>query len=375
MVNHTANLQLKATLEPFKDLNINLNASRNYSTQAGEFYRWNPGTSAFESQSRFETSTLTYTTISWGTAFAKMDSSFRSPIFQQMIANSQQVSQLIGVNNANSSSLPNGYYEGYSATQQEVVIGSFLTAYTNSPIDNKTINPLSNLPLPNWTINYAGLSKFAFAKDVVKSFKLNHGYSSSVSVNGMQTNLNATLDANGSPTALDLNNNFISSMQVQNITITERFSPLIGMLATWNIMGKNITTNFEYKKDRQATLSLNNNQVTETLGQEIVVGTVVNIPKLKLVRSIDASDLLINVNFSFRDNATVIRKVVENTNMATAGQTTVSFKLDANYKLNEYLSAIFYYEQFINTPKVSLSYPTGNLKTGITLRFDLNGLK
>ncbi|MEY3270322.1 MAG: cell surface protein SprA, partial [Bacteroidota bacterium] len=375
MVNHTANLQLKATLEPFKDLNINLNASRNYSTQAGEFYRWNPSTAAFESQSRFESSTLTYTTISWGTAFAKMDSSFRSPIFQQMIANSQQVSQLIGATNANSSSLPNGYYDGYSATQQEVVIGSFLTAYTNSPIDNKSINPRSNLPLPNWTINYAGLSKFEFAKDVVKSFKLNHGYSSSVSVNGMQTNLNATLDANGSPTALDLNNNFISPMQVQNITITERFSPLIGMLATWNIMGKNITTNFEYKKDRQATLSLNNNQVTETLGQEIVIGTVVNIPKLKLVRSVDASDLLINVNFSFRDNATVIRKVVENTNMATAGQTTVSFKLDANYKLNEYLSAIFYYEQFINTPKVSLSYPTGNLKTGVTLRFDLNGLK
>jgi cell surface protein SprA len=375
MVNHTANLQLKATLEPLKDLNINLNASRNYSTQAGEFYRWNPSSNAFEGQSRFETSTLTYTTISWGTAFAKMDSSFRSPIFQQMINNSQQVSQLIGANNSNSSSLPNGYYEGYSATQQEVVIGSFLTAYTNSPIDNKTINPRSNLPLPNWTINYAGLSKFAFAKDVVKSFKLNHGYSSSVSVNGMQTNLNATLDANGSPTALDLNNNFISAMQVQNITISERFSPLIGMLATWKIAGKNITTNFEYKKDRQATLSLNNNQVTETLGQEIVVGTVVNIPKLKLVRSVDASDLLINVNFSFRDNATVIRKVVENTNMATAGQTTVSFKLDANYKLNEYLSAIFYYEQFINTPKVSLSYPTGNLKTGITLRFDLNGLK
>ena len=375
MVNHTANLQLKATLEPLKDLNINLNASRNYSTQAGEFYRWNPSSNAFEGQSRFETSTLTYTTISWGTAFAKMDSSFRSPIFQQMINNSQQVSQLMGANNSNSSSLPNGYYEGYSATQQEVVIGSFLTAYTNSPIDNKTINPRSNLPLPNWTINYAGLSKFAFAKDVVKSFKLNHGYSSSVSVNGMQTNLNATLDANGSPTALDLNNNFISAMQVQNITISERFSPLIGMLATWKIAGKNITTNFEYKKDRQATLSLNNNQVTETLGQEIVVGTVVNIPKLKLVRSVDASDLLINVNFSFRDNATVIRKVVENTNMATAGQTTVSFKLDANYKLNEYLSAIFYYEQFINTPKVSLSYPTGNLKTGITLRFDLNGLK
>jgi cell surface protein SprA len=375
MTNHTANLQLKATLEPLKDLNINLNASRNYSTQAGEFFRWNPTNTLFESQSRFESSTITYTTISWGTAFAKMDTSFRSPIFQQLIANSQQVSQLIGAGNANASSLPNGFYDGYSATQQEVVIGSFLTAYTNSPINAKNINPLSNMPLPNWTINYSGLTKFAFTKDVVKSFKLNHGYSSSVSVNGMQTNLNASLDAAGMPNARDLNNNFIAPMQVQNITISERFSPLVGMLATWNILGKNITTNFEYKKDRQATLSLNNNQVTETLGQEIVVGTVINVPKLKLVRSIDASDLLINVNLSFRDNATVIRKVVENTNMATAGQKTVSFKLDANYKLNEYLSAIFYYEQFINTPKVSLSYPTGNLKTGVTLRFDLNGLK
>jgi len=114
----------------------------------------------------------------------------------------------------------------------------------------------------------------------------------------------------------------------------------------------------------------------EVLGKEIVVGTVINIPKLKLpIRTLKASDLLINVNFSFRDNSTVIRKVVENTNQATAGQTTVSFKLDANYKLSEHLSAIFYYEQFLNTPKVFISYPTGNLKTGITLRFDLNGLK
>jgi cell surface protein SprA len=32
---HTANLQLKATLEPIKDLNVNLNLSRNYSTNSG----------------------------------------------------------------------------------------------------------------------------------------------------------------------------------------------------------------------------------------------------------------------------------------------------------------------------------------------------
>ena len=373
---HTANLQMKATLEPFKDFNVNLNLSRNYSTNSGEFYRWNSQTSAFESQSKFVTSTLTYTTVTWGSAFIKEGKDFSSSVFSTMLNNRTQVSQLLGAQNSNSTLLPNGYYSGYSGSQQEVVMGAFLSAYTNTSVTSKSINPLSNLPLPNWTINYNGLSKFAFAKDVVKSFKLNHGYASSVSVNGMQTNLNAVTDANGQATALDINNNYIAGMQVQNITISERFSPLIGMLATWNILGKNITTNFEYKKDRQTTLSLNNNQITEVLGKEIVVGTVINIPKLKLpVRSLKPSDLLININFSFRDNSTVIRKVVENTNQATAGQTTVSFKLDANYKLSDHLSAIFYYEQFINTPKVFISYPTGNLKTGITLRFDLNGLK
>jgi cell surface protein SprA len=373
---HTANLQMKATLEPIKDLNINVNLSRNYSTNSGEFYRWNSATSAFESQSKFETSTLTYTTVTWGSAFIKEGKDFSSTVFQTLLNNRKEVSGLLGAQNSNSTLLPNGYYSGYSGSQQEVVMGAFLSAYTNTSVSSKSINPLSNLPLPNWTLNYNGLSKFEFAKDVVKSFKLNHGYSSSVSVNGMQTNLNAVTDANGHATALDINNNYIAGMQVQNITISERFSPLIGMLATWNILGKNITTNFEYKKDRQTTLSLNNNQITEVLGKEIVVGTVINIPKLKLpIRTLKPSDLLINVNFSFRDNSTIIRKVVENTNLATAGQTTVSFKLDANYKLSEHLSAIFYYEQFINTPKIFISYPTGNLKTGITLRFDLNGLK
>ena len=60
---------------------------------------------------------------------------------------------------------------------------------------------------------------------------------------------------------------------------------------------------------------------------------------------------------------------------ATQGQKVISFKFDANYKLTDHLNAIFYYEQQLNTPKVQTSFPTGNLKTGITIRYDLNGLK
>lgn len=373
---HSANLQMKATLEPFKDFNINLNLNRNYSRNSGEFYRWNPTSSAFESQSKFETSTLTYSTVTFGTAFTKEGRAYQSDIFQRLLDNRNAVSQLIGAANSNSNLLPNQFYDGYSGSQQEVVIGAFLTAYTNSAVNSRNINPLNNIPLPNWTINYNGLTKYEFTKKFLKSFTLKHSYSSTVTVGGMQTNLNATVDANGNATALDLNNNYIAPMQVQNIAISERFSPLIGVNATWTLFGKTLMTNFEYKKDRNATLSLANNQISENLGKEIVIGTTFTYPKLKLpVRSIKPSDLIVNLNFGFKDNLTVIRKVVENTNQATAGQKTVNIKIDANYKLTEFLTAIFNYEQGIINPKVQTSVPTGNLKINLAIRFDLNGLR
>ena len=373
---HSANLQMKATLEPFKDFNINLNLNRNYSRNSGEFYRWNPTSNAFESQSKFETSTLTYSTVTFGTAFTKEGRAYQSDIFQRLLDNRSAVSQLIGASNANSSLLPNQFYDGYSGSQQEVVIGAFLTAYTNSAVNSRNINPLNNVPLPNWAINYNGLTKYAFTKKFLKSFTLKHSYSSTVTVGGMQTNLNATVDANGNATALDLNNNYIAPMQVQNIAISERFSPLIGVNATWTLFGKTLMTNFEYKKDRNATLSLANNQISENLGKEIVIGTTFTYPKLKLpIRSIKPSDLIVNLNFGFKDNLTVIRKVVENTNQATAGQKTVNIKIDANYKITEFLTAIFNYEQGIINPKVQTSVPTGNLKINFAIRFDLNGLR
>ncbi len=373
---HSANLSGKATLEPFKDLNINLSLTRNYGRNSGEFYRWNTISEAFESQSKFETARLTYSTITWNSAFVKEGRDYQSQVFSNMLTNRQTVSQLIGAQNQNSSSLPSGYYTGYSGSQQDVVVGAFLTAYTNSKVNDRNINPIKNIPLPNWNINYSGLTQFAFTKNFLKSFKLNHAYTSSVSVDGMQTNLNSKVDAQGFANSIDINNNYISPLQVQNVRISEKFSPLIGVLATWKIFGKTLTTNFEYKKSRDATLSLNNNQVTENLTDEITFGTVLVVPKLKLpFDAIKQNDLIINLNFSYRNNLTVIRKVVESTNQATAGQEAISFKLDANYKLTDHLTAIFYYDQSLNIPKVQTSYVTGSMKTGITIRFDLNALK
>lgn len=373
---HSANLTARATLEPLKDLSIELTLNRNYSNNASEFFRFNDSTNVWESQSKVEISTLTYSTISFGSAFSPMGKNFESSVFKQMLANREDVSQLLGTSNSNSTALNSGYYSGYGGTQQEVIIGAFLTSYTNRGINEKNINPIKNIPLPNWSINYNGLKKFEFMKKHVRNFVLRHAYSSTVSLSGMQTNLNAKFDNDGNATELDLNNNFIASRQIQNVMLSERFSPLIGFDATWNINGQGLITKFEYKKDRSSTLSLNNNQVTEILGNEYVIGVGYKFTKVTLpFEKIEPSPLNVRFDFSFRDNLTVIRKVVENTNQATAGQRVVSLKFSADYNLSKYLTLQLYYDQTLNTPKIQTSYPTGNLATGIRLRFNLAGVQ
>ena len=376
---HTKNLNLRASLEPMKDLTIELTATRNFGNNSNEFYRWNESSNAYESQSRVETGTLTYSNVSINSAFALLTREYESETFNQLLANRVIVSQLLGASNANSNQLPSGYYNGYGGSQQEVVVGAFLTSYTNRDISEKNINPVKNLPLPNWSINYNGLNKFEFMKKHVRNFVVRHAYSSTVSVSGLQTNLMGEFDDNGSPMAFDLNNNFIADRQIQNVTISERFSPLIGIDATWNIKSKGqaqgLITKFEYKKDRSSTLALSNNQITEVLGSEWVIGSGYRFTKVKLIKKIPENDLNIRFDMSFRDNLTVVRKIVENTNQATAGQRVISIKTSIDYNVSQNLVVQLYYDQVLNTPKVATAYPTGNLSTGVRLRFNLAGVQ
>ncbi len=372
---HSKNLSFRATLEPFKDVSIELTWMRTYSKNSLEFYRWNNLSSQFESQSRVDVSTVTYSNVSIGSAFVKLGRDYQSSVFEQMLKNRKEISQILGANNPNSIQNSSGYYSGYGGTQQQVVIGAFLTSYTNRNISEKNINPIKNMPLPNWSINYNGLKKYKFMKKHVRNFVIRHAYSSTISISGMQTNLNASFDADGNPVARDLNNNFIAGMQIQNVQLTERFSPLIGIDATWNIKGQGLITKFEYKRDKSAILSLNNNQVTEVLGEEWVIGLGYKFKKITIHKKIKPSPINVRFDFSFRDNLTVIRKVVEETDQATAGQKVVSFKASADYNLSKYLTVQLYYNQTLNTPKIATSYPTGNMSVGLRFRFNLAGVQ
>jgi cell surface protein SprA len=381
MLTHSQNISGRASLEPFKDLTIEMTMNRTYANNSSDFFRWlgdpsssDPNAGQFTAQSRVETGTLSYTTVSIGSAFAisNKNNQYSSATFDKMLQNRKEVSNVLGDRNAYSSILGNGYYDGYDGSQQEVVLGAFLTSYTNNGINEKNINPIKNVPLPNWSMNYNGLTKFHFMKKLAKNFVVRHSYSSSVSMSGLQTNLKA--NENGS--ARDINNNFEAGRIIQNVTISERFSPLIGFDATWNVKGQGFITKFEIKKDRSATLSLNNNQVTEILGTEWVIGTGYKFTKVKMpINKIPPSPVNIRFDLTFRDNQTVVRKVIENSNQATAGQRVISIKSSADYNVSQNLVVQFYYDQVITTPKIATSYPTGNMSCGLRLRFNLAGVQ
>jgi cell surface protein SprA len=378
-ITHSATLNGRATLEPIKDLSIELSMNRVLTQNTNDFYRYNDLSQQFESQSRMQISTLTYSTISIKTAFEKLQEGYQSGTFKDMRDNTVNVSRFLAATNGNSNGVSSsGFADGYGISQQEVVIGAFLSSYTNGNINKRSTNPFNAMPLPNWSLTYNGLTKFEFMKKLVKNFVVRHVYTSTVSLSGVQSNLLATFDANGSATARDLNNNFLGANNIQSVTIAERFSPLIGFDATWNIKKQGLITKFEIRKDRSATLSTNNNQVTEVLGNEMVIGLGYKFAKVRMPFKINnqrpENPLNIRFDLTFRDNLTVIRKVVENTDQATAGQKVVSIKSSIDYNIGANLMVQFYYDQVITTPKIATSYPTGNLSTGIRFRFNLGGL-
>ena len=54
----------------------------------------------------------------------------------------------------------------------------------------------------------------------------------------------------------------------------------IGIDANWIVFGHTLQTRFEYKKDRSATLALSNNQVTESLSEEIAQDAAFELLKI-----------------------------------------------------------------------------------------------
>jgi cell surface protein SprA len=293
-------------------------------------------------------------------------------VFNELRAYRPTVSQQLG-EEAGTSLGDDGYYDGFGANQQDVLIGSFLAAYTGQGTGTSFFDVFKALPLPNWDIRYDGLSKMDFMKDYVRNFSISHAYRSNISVSNFQTNL-AAFDANGIQQQ-DVSGNLIPGRQIQSVTITEQFAPFLGVDATW-IVGKNgLITKFEFKRDRSLALSVTNLQITEMRGREWVIGSGYKFSKVKLPWKVfgeyPESDLNLRFDLSIRSNIALNRNIIENSQQVTSGQDMYSIKSRVDYNIGKNLNVAIYFDRVVNKPQLSTAFNTANTSAGIALRFNL----
>ena len=397
--NLTESLQLRATLEPFRDVKIDLNASRNTTRNRSIQFM-------FDGMPTTQTGSFTMTTISIGSAFEKTgspDKGYHSKTFDKFVNSLESYRQQIENKYANATyptgtTLAGKTFDPANGTVSqyapEVMIPAFLDTYT---MGNSGLNIFPSLlkMLPNWSISYGGLSKLPKMKKVFKSFNLNHSYKSVYSVGSYNTYTSYMEYMNGFGFINDVTSgNPIPSCMydVTTVSINESFSPLIGVDMTFQ---NNLSAKVEMRKTRVLTLSMTSQQLAETRSNDFVIGLGYKIADLKLfapkktVKSKSkgsgskkttttnnrgfANDLNLRLDFTFRNQSALNRDILTRLTQATSGNKAVQVSFSADYALSKLLTLTAYYDRQMNKPLLtSSSYPVTTQDFGVSIKFILN---
>jgi len=271
-----------------------------------------------------------------------------------------------------------GYNDGYGPTSSQVLIPAFLAAYTGFDPENITTETFPNIlsVLPNWRISYDGLSKIPFVKKYLRSLTMGHAYRSSYNIGSYTSNPNFDPEIDDPLSFIrdEYQNNFLTQYQINVVSITEQFSPLINFDMAWH---NSLTTRIEFKQSRNLSLSFANNQLTEITSKEYVIGAGYRFNQVPIVirtgggETAFESDLNIRADLSIRDNKTILRKLVEDFDDITAGQRIVTIKFTADYMLSDRFNLRFFFDRVVNDPFVLRSFPTANTNVGFSVRFTL----
>ena len=409
--NKTEDLQVRMTLEPVRNLKIDLNAARTQTTARSVQYM-------YEGSPPTQSGTFSMTTLSLRSAFEGMgdaEHGYHSASFERF-CNSlesfrQRVEQrYVGATYPQGSALAGQPFDaangGVGLYSADVMVPAFLAAYTSSGGNSLNIFPTLSRMLPNWTVRYSGLSKLPWFRDVFKSVNINHSYKSIYAVGAYQSystfmelmgpGLGFISDATtGMPVPSSMYN-------VSTVSINESFSPLLGIDVT---LQNNLTCKLEYKTIRTLNLSMTSVQINESSSHDWVLGmgyTISNFnpfgPKARKVKSgrksgngqNDAqqkqnsssrnnrsssgynSDLKLRLDLSYRKQAAISRDIASMTSAASSGNTAFKLSFSADYSFSRLLTMSFYYDRQTNTPLLtSSSYPTTTRDFGLSLKFSL----
>ncbi|MBR6129884.1 MAG: cell surface protein SprA [Bacteroidaceae bacterium] len=420
---NTKDLQVKMTLEPFTDVKIDLNMSRTDNRNKSIQYMY--GTAPVHSGS------FNMTTISIGSAFASPGSAsngYYNKTFQKFLRNLDVYQQRVeaqylgrrypeGTGMSGTFNPENGTVNKYSA---DVMVPAFLNAYTGSK--GLDIFPSLLKMLPNWSINYKGLSNLPWVRDHFKSVNLTHSYKSVYAVGSFHS-YSSWVECMGSGGLGFIQNTTTGSyvpnslLDVSTVSINENFSPLIGINAT---LDNNMTVKLEYKTSRVLNLSMTSAQLTETGSKDFVLGWGYKINDFDISRlwrwrkaseevakntrtpkgkggandlnDMDggsrqteggnrgrnagrqkvAHDLNLRFDFSIRNQNAIKRDLQTNLCEATSGSKAFKTSAQVDYTMSRMVTLSLFYDRQRSAPLLSSSsYPTITQDFGMTMKFSL----
>ena len=170
--------------------------------------------------------------------------------------------------------------------------------------------------------------------------------------------------------------NYVPYFLIPNITISESFKHLIAFEVTFT---NQLTTNFEYRKSRDLSLSLIDYQLAENRSTEYTVGINWRKRNLPILRNIHIgkkgfkldNDVTFKFDYSLRDDATSNSKLDQSTAFGTGGQKVVRIAPSIDYVVNKRVNIKFYYEQNRIEPKIATTAPVTNTRAGVQIRISL----
>ena len=383
-------LNLEATIEPFKGFKVQLTMNRTDNrTQQVQFMY--PGMPTSYSGSY----TKTHMALATALSSSRADDGYASRAFDRFLEYIPLVRDRVEAQYAGSVYPDAGFISGtaqagttfspevgaVSTTSGDVLIPAFIAAYSGKKASDIYLNPFPSFAavLPNWRVTYDGFINLGRMRDIFKTFTLTHAYQCTYSVGSYSSYLNwVSVDGERLGFTLDeLSGRPIPSSpyNISSVAITERFAPLIGVNAT---LKNDLRINVEYKDQRTLTLNTAAGQVVEATSNGLTIGAGYKIVGFNSVLKIKGSqtgvsnDLTVNADVSYNHNSALIRRIETNYAQPTSGTDSWRINFTANYVLSRRVTLAAYFEHQINNPIITTSsYPTTNTSYGISMNLSL----
>ncbi len=376
----TEQLSYKLNGNILNAITIDIDGNRIYAKHYTSYFRYSPLNDAFENYAPQEAGNFSISYPFIKTSFERSGSNNVSVAFEQFKSDRLIIAQRLAQSDPHWSgdyvydSLAKQQFPvGYSSTQQQVMYYSFLAAYSGKSASGIDVgHTFPAFPFPNWRISFNGLTHIAAIRKIFRSFNMNFGYRSILSINAWQSNV--AYDPQNPGAFYPGTNNFVNRIDLGTVSFYEQYNPLIGIDFTMmNSLGGRIA----FKKSRNIVLSFTNDQITEIDGNELNVGLSYHVKGLKLaIKNFTGkparkynTDLNLKLDVGIQDNKTILQQIDQEDNQISAGSRQYTVNFAADYLLSQNLQLRAYFNWNENNPYVSSQYLNSTTSGGLTLRF------